>query len=180
MSSNYHPICLSHDPAIVLDQELRREDTDTITRAQINGHEHCDIVIGRFSYPLIEVACLGRQLAEPTGCKAYHSGVKWIDANWLRLLHAATPHADAALLDRSTFRCWPPERLTRLREELGLAETPAVDDAAEARAVIATVTPTELHDAIRKLAQRDPAWWRNELARMARIEGRANILGGHK
>lgn len=49
-----------------------------------------------------------------------------------------------------------------------------------ARAVIAKVTESELHDAIRTLARRDPAWWRTELARMARIEGRADILGGHK
>ncbi|HEY5834922.1 hypothetical protein [Streptomyces sp.] len=131
MSSTYYAICLSHDPALVIDREIRRDTVDHLNnRDGLGDHQACDLVIGRFSYPLIEVACLGRQLPGPTGCTRQHSGVEWIDSDWLRLLHSARPHTDPELLRRHTFGCWPPERLHRLRDELGLP-APAVPVAPE-------------------------------------------------
>lgn len=53
------------------------------------------------------------------------------------------------------------------------------DPAEEARAVIQGASREELHDAIRTLARLDPVWWRAELDRMARTEGRTNFLGKH-
>lgn len=122
MSSTYSAICLSHDPALTIGPDIRYEDVDTFTRDRLEGHDQCDIVIGRFSYPLIEVACLGRQLTGRSGCKRQHSGVEWIDSDWLRLLHAARPHVEPGVLRGHTFGCWPAERLGRLRKELGLPE----------------------------------------------------------
>lgn len=124
MSSTYSPICLSHDPGIVLAPELTYAEANSLNgRDRLEGHEHCDIVIGRFSYPLIEVACLGRQLPGPSGCKGHHGGPQWIDRDWLRLLLAATtpPSAVHPEVLRPLLRgCWPLERLGRLRNELGL------------------------------------------------------------
>jgi hypothetical protein len=131
MSSTYRPICLSHDPALVIDREIRYDTIDQFNnRDGLDGHQTCDIAIGRFSYPLIEVACLGRQLPGPTGCKTHHGGTEWVDADWLRLLHAARPTADSDLLRRHTFGCWPPERLHRLRNELALPEIGVLPDRA--------------------------------------------------
>lgn len=122
MSSSYRPICLSHDPGLVIDREIRRDAVDSFnSRDGLEGHGSCDIVIGRWSGGLVELACPGMQLPGPTGCTHRHSSIEWIEADWLRLLHAARPVVDSGLLARSTFRCWPPERLNRLREDLGLA-----------------------------------------------------------
>jgi hypothetical protein len=49
--------------------------------------------------------------------------------------------------------------------------------ARDPRAVVQSVTRTELHDAIRTLARTDPAWWRGELNHMARMAGRKDVLG---
>lgn len=51
------------------------------------------------------------------------------------------------------------------------------DPAAMARAAVETVITVQLHDAIRTLARTDPAWWRGELDRMARMAGRERTLG---
>lgn len=145
MSSNYRAICLSHDPGLVIDHDYTHGEAKSLTiRDRLEGHEHCDIVLGRYSYPLIEVACLGRQLPEPTGCKSYHSSPEWIDRDWLRLLAAATapPNAvDPEVLRPLIRGCWPLERLRRLRGELGM---PEADSAAtlEPRGVLREVLGT--------------------------------------
>lgn len=122
MSSIYRPICLNHDPAIVIDHDLNLEGANGFaSRDRIEGHEHCDIVMGRYSYPLIEVGCLGMQLPGPAGCQAAHRGIQWIDRDWLRLLTAATtpPNViDPAVLRPLHGGCWTPQRLQRLSAEL--------------------------------------------------------------
>jgi hypothetical protein len=125
VSSTYSAICLSHDPALIIGPDLTYDEASRLdSRGRLDGHQHCDIAIGRFSYPLIEVGCLGRQLPGPSGCRKQHGGIEWIDSNWLRLLHTARPHVGPELLRRHTFGCWPAERLDRLRQELGLADSP--------------------------------------------------------
>jgi hypothetical protein len=121
MSSTYNAICLSHDPGIVIGHDFTYEEANSLSsRDRLTGHETCDIAIGRYSYPLIEVACLGIQLPGPTGCKGYHSSVKWIDRDWLRLLATAGPDAHPeAMRALSAHGCWPLERVHRLRVELG-------------------------------------------------------------
>lgn len=131
MSSTYHPICLSHDPGTVLGQELTRDEANAIrSRDRFKGHEHCDLAIGRYSYPLIEVACLGGQLPGPTGCKSRHLSITWIDRDWLCLLATAGPGAHPEAMRALSERgCWPLERLGRLREELGLPNLPTAGEA---------------------------------------------------
>jgi hypothetical protein len=121
VSSTYNAICLSHDPGILIGPDLTYDEANGLNvRARFGGHERCDLVAGRYSYPLIEVACLGIQLPGPTGCKAYHSNVKWIDRDWLRLLATAGPDVHPeAMRALSEHGCWPLERVHRLRVELG-------------------------------------------------------------
>lgn len=179
MSSNYRAICLSHDPGIVIGPDLTYDEANALKdRTRFEGHEHCDLVIGRYSYPLIEAACPGIQLPGPSGCKNRHSDVKWIDRDWLRLLATAGPDAHPEAVGALSERgCWPLERVHRLRIELDLPEPSVKDEATGARATIATVTPSELHDAIRTLARVDRKWWDGELRHMARLEGRADVIG---
>jgi hypothetical protein len=129
MSSNYRAICTSHTPALVIDHDYTYDEANNLTtRDSLGDHTDCDVVIGRYSYPLVEAACLGRQLPGPSGCKGYHAGPHWVDVAWLRLLTAATtaPNTvDPALLRRiSAHGCWTPERMTSLRGELGMPDPP--------------------------------------------------------
>lgn len=127
MSSTYNAICLSHDPAILINEIARHKIDLPISRDDLRGHEHCDIVIGRWSGGLCELACPGRDLPGPTGCRAHHRSTEWTPVEWLRLLVAATtpPNAiDPKLLFRlSIGGCWPLDRIHRLRDELGLPTT---------------------------------------------------------
>jgi hypothetical protein len=127
LSSAYHLLCLSHDPAIVVDYDFTYDGIKALASRDheaLRDHADCDIVAGRFSYPLIEVGCFGLNLGGRRDAKAYHRGIIWTDTDWLRLLHAArTPPGVVGddILRLNSFRCWPPERLNRLRNELGLA-----------------------------------------------------------
>lgn len=82
----------------------------TLLDAGVDGHRSCDLVLGRFSYPLIEVCEAG----------------DWLDAGWLRLLLLAGP--DAARTAR--LRGWTFERASRLRAELLDEEPGAAQQAA--------------------------------------------------
>ena len=127
MSSTYHLLCLSHDPAIIIGGEFSLRGIETAARDHeaLHGHQGCDIMAGRYSYPLIEAGCFGRQMTGPTGCRSVHSGLLWADADWLRLLAAAirapagSVHLD--VVDPFTSRCWTLDRLRRLHAELGIA-----------------------------------------------------------
>jgi hypothetical protein len=126
VSSNYHLLCLSHDPAIVIDCDFRLDEVEAVTREHEApaGHQDCDIVAGRFSCPLIEAGCFGRTLRGPSGCKGiHHRGPIWTDSNVLRLLHYAAPSVDQETLRPFVTGCWPLERLRRLRRELGIEAT---------------------------------------------------------
>ena len=52
MSSSYAVLCLSHDPAVIAaDSEWNRpEQAEQAIRDGIASHEHCDLLIGRYSY----------------------------------------------------------------------------------------------------------------------------------
>lgn len=130
MSSTYSVLCLSHDPAITAAYDCgSRERAEEAVREGIDGHEHCDLLIGRFSYPLIEAGC-PHSKDQPADLRCIHHGTAWADADVLRLLWAAYESEDAAVQKAAKapeFRCWPPARLRRLRDELGISgtETPA-------------------------------------------------------
>lgn len=117
MSTAYHPICLSHPTALLLEEVGGRDQTAALAIAShLPGHRDCDIVLGAYSYPLIRVACL------PGHGAFTHSHPEWVEAGWLKLLLWArettkpeTPDAD--LVERyvaGAARCWPPDRLARL------------------------------------------------------------------
>jgi hypothetical protein len=125
MSSTYRILCLSHDPALVLEQEYSsgrggREAVEAAVLAGVKDHEGCDLLLGRFSYPLIEVGC-------PKGPSCTHRGAVWLDTEWLQLLAAVGdgPHDEqlhkAVARARRTNRCWTEQRLNRLRLELDLS-----------------------------------------------------------
>lgn len=88
----------------------------------LRNHPDCDIMAGRFSYPLIELGCFGMDIDEyRRGCY-YHRNVIWADYKWLKLLCYASLHTDddnvaKAVADLGRL-CWTPQRMYRLRTEL--------------------------------------------------------------
>jgi hypothetical protein len=123
VSSAYYLLCLSHDPALVIDHNFGCDGIKALGDREhdfLAAHQECDLVAGRYSYPLIEAACFGRQLPGPTSCKGCHNAVDWTEAQVLRLLSAASGKVDMKLIE--PFTCWPPDRLAKLRRELGIGE----------------------------------------------------------
>ena len=129
MSSTYSILCLSHDPAIIVHDPgyNRPEQAEAAIHDGINGHETCDLMIGRFSYPLVEVGC-PRSADQPESLRpgvlrCYHGGTKWAEKEWLILLAAAYQSDDQAVrkaVKAGSHSCLPWERLRRLRVELGI------------------------------------------------------------
>lgn len=133
MSSLYRVLCVSHDPAILIDRaewatasELEAALADVAGCELLQGHERCDLLGGRYSYPLIEVYCpparddVPRQPRQPWHP---HSG-HWVDAAFLRLALAAQVEWPAQDLAKEPYfvpGCWSSDRVRRLRLELGMA-----------------------------------------------------------
>lgn len=126
MSSSYHVLCLSHDPAMVAVSECRgAEGAERLIAAGIEGHEHCDLVIMAMSGGPSEFGCppvTGR--AGQRSCNYHVHSTNWADVDWLHVLHIAYGAADPDQLQRRrpTLRCWPPERIHRLRYYLDVVE----------------------------------------------------------
>jgi hypothetical protein len=134
VSSVYHVLCMSHDPAIQVARwendgrdEAIAAALDPASHEDLVRHEHCDLLVGRYSYPLVELCCPARRgmgLAH-----GRHSGEQWIDKDYLLLLSAAmdvegNEALDAAVERVTRFGCWTEQRIRRLRIELGI-EVPA-------------------------------------------------------
>ncbi len=136
MSSDYKILCVSHDPAIVIESDAWHSSTggrqrvieiaaDPVGRDETSVHATCDLLVGRYSYPLIEVACppsLRQNVNYRHSYSHPHEG-RWVDAAWLRLLYHAYACNDPAVLDaagRAGYSCWTALRINRLRIELGL------------------------------------------------------------
>jgi hypothetical protein len=130
VSSTYRVLCLNHHPALIAaDGDWnRREFAETAIREGITDHATCDLLIGRYSYPLVEVGCPGTSIRpeHTPGC-TWHGATNWIDRDWLKLLwHAQQQEGQpllAAVGHQHEFRCWTPQRLDRIAAELGI--TPA-------------------------------------------------------
>lgn len=123
MSSDYHVLCLSHDPAIIVttDGLEFHSPHDALAAAaeparheRLADHVGCDLLVGRYSAPLIEAACPGGK-----GCPRSHRSGDWIAAGWLRLLHAAYTRGDDVTGLRLPL-CWTRDRVLRLGPELGI------------------------------------------------------------
>lgn len=125
MSSTYGVLCLSHDPAITAAYDYGSHENAAQAIAEgIEDHEHCDLLIGRYSAALVEAGC-PRSKDQPANLRCCHGGTVWADADVLRLLAAAYQSQDEAVRSatkRFEFRCWSPERLRKLRRELGIDE----------------------------------------------------------
>lgn len=127
MSSAYSALCLSHDPALVIgnDTNYSRASSEGVTSNPadhadlLDGHAGCDLLVGRYSYPLVEVGCPG-SIGNPTNCcPGVHKGMIWADVAWLRLLHQRLAEGQDDELTRALTRsCWSRERLDRLSVEL--------------------------------------------------------------
>lgn len=124
MSSTYYILCLSHDPAITVNDPGHNTpaEAEEAIRDRASGHEHCDLMIGRYSYPLVELGCPASR-DQPTNLRCTHGSTVWTDSEWLRLLAAAYQSSDPDVLKTATegrHWCLPWERLRRLRVELGI------------------------------------------------------------
>jgi hypothetical protein len=130
---------MSHDPAIRVArwENHGRDDAiaatlDPASREDLAEHEHCDFLIGRCSGGLVEIGCPPRTGLVFSGHPSYarHNATQWIDVKWLRLLYAAVhvypigEHLASAAKGITDRGCWTPDRLRRLRIELGF-EIPA-------------------------------------------------------
>jgi hypothetical protein len=133
MSSTYRILCLSHDPALSFGEYSTPGTAEAAIRVGIDEHPRCDLLIGRYSYPLIEVGCPpttghdrpGRRRCHP------HSTTEWVDVAWLGLLavtHQSGSEELAALAGGPAMAHWPWERLRRLRDELGIDSTELADE----------------------------------------------------
>ena len=129
MSSTYYVLCLSHDPAIIVNDpgSNRPEDAEATIRDRPTGHEHCDLMIGRYSYPLVELGCPTSkdqpEALRPGTLRCYHGSTLWTDKGWLLLLAAAYQSTDPAMrgaVNAVDHGCLSWERLRRLRVELGI------------------------------------------------------------
>ncbi|MFH8619180.1 hypothetical protein ACH4E8_29520 [Streptomyces sp. NPDC017979] len=122
MSSAYRILCLSHDPAIATSSSYHYpEGAEDAIRDQIQGHAHCDLVIGRYSGGLVEIGC--PSTPDPATGRCVHGSTVWIDSDWLRLLAAAHTSADTTVQHAAQHRCMPWHRLRRLRNALDLPRT---------------------------------------------------------
>jgi len=129
VSSAYRILCLSHDPALTIETPdwNRPEHAEAAIRDGVDGHTDCDLMIGRYSYPLIAIGC-PRTFDLPehlrgTVLRCCHGSTQWIDKGWLLLLTAAYQSNDPAMraaIEAGNHGCLPWERLRRLRVELGI------------------------------------------------------------
>jgi hypothetical protein len=125
VSSNYSVLCLSHDPAIIVHDPgfNRPEQAEAAIADGVTGHENCDLMIGRYSYPLVELGCPpARDGLGPSFRRCYHGETVWVCREWLWILAAAYQSSDpdvrATTQANRSPRCLPWERLRRLRNEL--------------------------------------------------------------
>lgn len=137
MSSVYRVLCLSHDPAVITEAEYGRPETAAAAiNAGVEGHPNCDLLIGRYSYPLIEVGCPPSARPERSGQhRCYpHSMTEWVDVAWLRILAAVhqsgTEHM-RNLAGETRLAHWSWERLRRLRNELSIDLPEPADQSGE-------------------------------------------------
>ncbi|HEY9372554.1 hypothetical protein [Streptomyces sp.] len=140
MSSVYRVLCLSHDPALALTEVeySRPESAATDIASGIDGHQECDLLIGRYSYPLVEVGCPPATGPERSGQRRCysHSTTEWVDVAWLRILaavHQSGTENMRALSGDARLTHWSPERLQRLRYELGIDADEPADQAGASR-----------------------------------------------
>jgi len=125
MSTSYRILCLSHDPAIILEPNWAGFDqalaaaTDPAKHVEIANHAECDLLVGTWRGGLFLITCPPRPHPREDG---HHRLPVGGDIDWLRLLSAAyqaelpDPRLTAAL--KRLPECWSAERVYRLRHLL--------------------------------------------------------------
>lgn len=125
MSSDYFFICMSHDPGMLVGREYRlAEVTGDALPEAVAGlrreHPKCDLALARESGAIVEVGCI-------TTAVHGHAVPRWTDMDILRVVLHARPFepqgpglawALGRLFDAS--RCWPQERIWRLKAVVDL------------------------------------------------------------
>lgn len=123
MSSTYRILCLSHDPATTTGDDYRTPEAAERDIAKgIDDHPNCDLMIGRYSYPLVELGCPPSR-DQRVKLRCTHGNTEWTDKEWLHLLAAAYQSEDPAVrqaVKDGYHHCLPWDRLQRLRAELGI------------------------------------------------------------
>lgn len=126
MSSDYHAICLNHDPALTIDDDNERGRRDQSAALTLGRREHprCILLVGRWSGGLTGICCPGQvgyppKHPTPPTHSGWHRNDEWIGASWLRLL-ALSDEPTRVLAGRTG--CWTYDTARRLRTVLGLGE----------------------------------------------------------
>lgn len=121
MSSEYRPICVSHQPCIVTGDDSTYAEAPVLEliRTQAGrhtlGHPNCRLVVGRWSGSLVEVTCPGGPDSHAPGFITHRDPVT-VEAAWLRLAAMAPDLAASARLPS----CWSAELIEALVPELNL------------------------------------------------------------
>lgn len=123
MSSNYSIFCLNHDPAIMVVEDLPSPNEALALAARrdreaLAEHRDCDLLVGRHSGALVEMACPGM----PHHRSHYQNADTWTDLGWLRLLHAAHVRGDS-VEKLHLPSCWTRDRVMRLGPWLDTEES---------------------------------------------------------
>ena len=125
MSNSYRILCLSHDPAIILEPDWTdiapalATAYDPAEHIEIAHHAGCDLLIGAWNNGLAAFGCPPRldPLHRPT-----HIHPEWINVDMMRVLVAAyetaLPAPDLTGALKRIPACWSSDRLHRLRELL--------------------------------------------------------------
>lgn len=77
MSSTYRVLCVSHNPAIDTGVECHSSQYDDKYALEMlseasKQHPECDLIIGRYSYPLIQI-----------GIRTAQNKIAWMDKGWI-------------------------------------------------------------------------------------------------
>jgi hypothetical protein len=120
MSSTYRILCLSHDPATAHGEYNTPVEAEAAIATGLDTHPDCDLMIGRYSYPLVELGCPASRY-QPAALPCHHGTTLWTDTDWLLILAAAYQSSDPDMQQaiRAGHHCLSWERLRRLRQELG-------------------------------------------------------------
>lgn len=125
MSSLYKILCLAHDPSLIIgdagwggsEQPLHWVANPRGNELTID-HVGCDLLVGRYSYSLVEVCC-PPSLSRALTSTHFHShrDAQWIDVVWLRLLWRHYKESPIEPV-HGISRCWNYNRILRLRNVL--------------------------------------------------------------
>lgn len=73
MSSTWHVLFLSHDPAITVSEHSFEEEAEEAIDGGFESHANCDFLIVRRSGAPVEVICTGRTEARVSLVRNVHS-----------------------------------------------------------------------------------------------------------